>query len=705
MDLSSAISRTTRSSGRKSFEGEYATAKKTKKQSTSFLSLRMTIVGLCVFCTLISIVVSLVPSHFTADKVIEDENELSRKIVDDIEELVLIIERGFMAGNLGIVTDYITDHIHQYTTRLVKQGEVLRNSFQMMLDTLQSVDTVQESLDLMWAMYNQTRQEGMGLLGVFSTTGVLVAYTESKPSNGLFSMADVRILLSNGTGVMTRSLVEATSGRADPSIAATRIRANLQDSALSSALSSIPTPLNTTWIPTFSTSSFSGPLKIFSVGDGLVTGAAVVGVSLQPITKWLSEMKLFSQFKHYRAFAFTYTMDTAVLVTSSHGEVSRTEWSTDPITGEPATTFLPVKAHNSSDYIIRSAMAVIDGRLSDFSTVSPAVLPDGTAVHILVRPHVHSEESVAPWKIWMVAVVGDATVVEAVAGPIASARADQQTVDAAVKDSRDSMFTMLYGLLAALALVLTLISLLVAVALVRPIQVLEREMSLVSVLELEKVDLGRPFSWIKEVADMEDSFHRTISMIREFRTFVPASLLHKSGTTEGPAAEAPSGVVTVVFVDILESAHLWETSPEGMSKAVDFYSTATRRLVKKHHGYEVKTIGDIFLISFTNSTDAVLFSLSLQRVVASNKEVTTLEDNELKIRAGIHCGEVISETNPITGRQDYRGTVVNKAARVLGMATGGTVCVTEEIHREILASKDKRVRHVLVKPIGEHTLK
>eukprot|EP01063_Lacrimia_lanifica_P040300 TRINITY_DN9097_c2_g1_i1.p1 TRINITY_DN9097_c2_g1~~TRINITY_DN9097_c2_g1_i1.p1 ORF type:complete len:492 (+),score=129.68 TRINITY_DN9097_c2_g1_i1:134-1477(+) len=51
----------------------------------------------------------------------------------------------------------------------------------------------------------------------------------------------------------------------------------------------------------------------------------------------------------------------------------------------------------------------------------------------------------------------------------------------------------------------------------------------------------------------------------------------------------------------------------------------------------------------------------------------------LAVRIGIHCGDVALDLNTLTGRCDYLGPAVNKAARVEAHALAGVVTVTDEV--------------------------
>jgi len=50
---------------------------------------------------------------------------------------------------------------------------------------------------------------------------------------------------------------------------------------------------------------------------------------------------------------------------------------------------------------------------------------------------------------------------------------------------------------------------------------------------------------------------------------------------------------------------------------------------------------------------------------------------------GIHCGAPNCEPDPVTGRMDYFGTMVNRTARINASASGGQIMVSADVVREI----------------------
>lgn len=74
---------------------------------------------------------------------------------------------------------------------------------------------------------------------------------------------------------------------------------------------------------------------------------------------------------------------------------------------------------------------------------------------------------------------------------------------------------------------------------------------------------------------------------------------------------APQGTVALVFTDIRNSTALWETNP-GMQNAMRIHHELMRRLIRAFDGYEVKTEGDAFMVSFSSVTSAVLWCFTVQ---------------------------------------------------------------------------------------------
>lgn len=162
---------------------------------------------------------------------------------------------------------------------------------------------------------------------------------------------------------------------------------------------------------------------------------------------------------------------------------------------------------------------------------------------------------------------------------------------------------------------------------------------------------------------------------------------------------APTGNVSIVFTDIKNSTTLWEMYPSAMRSAIKLHNEQMRRQLRHIGGYEVKTEGDAFMVSFPTATSALLWCFAVQmsllevnwpsEVVNSisgqpiyDKE-NTLIFKGLSVRMGIHFGETVSETDPVTRRMDYFGPMVNKASRISAVADGGQITVSSDFISEV----------------------
>ncbi|KAG5360530.1 Adenylate cyclase [Yarrowia sp. B02] len=162
----------------------------------------------------------------------------------------------------------------------------------------------------------------------------------------------------------------------------------------------------------------------------------------------------------------------------------------------------------------------------------------------------------------------------------------------------------------------------------------------------------------------------------------------------GSEVDPPEGEMAMVFTDIKNSTLLWETYPIAMRSAIKIHNAIMRRQLRILRGYEVKTEGDAFMVSFTTPTSALLWCFSVQQqLLAADWPAEILESEEgyevrddagnvvfrgLSVRMGIHWGSPVCEPDPITRRMDYFGPMVNRAARVSAVADGGQITVSAD---------------------------
>jgi len=131
-----------------------------------------------------------------------------------------------------------------------------------------------------------------------------------------------------------------------------------------------------------------------------------------------------------------------------------------------------------------------------------------------------------------------------------------------------------------------------------------------------------------------------------------------------------SAVTTFLFTDIEGSTRLWEDQPERMRRALGRHDRLLREAVERQHGVVVKTTGDGVHAAFQDPRDAVVASVEAQIALADH---ALTEGLALHIRCGMHAG--VSERS----EDDYFGTAVNRAARIMSAAHGGQVLVSQTV--------------------------
>ena len=155
------------------------------------------------------------------------------------------------------------------------------------------------------------------------------------------------------------------------------------------------------------------------------------------------------------------------------------------------------------------------------------------------------------------------------------------------------------------------------------------------------------------------------------------------------AGKPPVGDVTLAFTDIEDSTPLWETFPSEMRRCLKEHNGILRAAISASGGYEVKTEGDAFMVAFGHPSNALVFAREVQR----NLDIARLWPGEpqpgkqLRVRIGMLSGRPECERDPLHGRMDYFGVVVNRAARVATVAYGGQV-VTSMSDPAVQAAKE-----------------
>ena len=153
-----------------------------------------------------------------------------------------------------------------------------------------------------------------------------------------------------------------------------------------------------------------------------------------------------------------------------------------------------------------------------------------------------------------------------------------------------------------------------------------------------------------------------------------------------PAKNPTRELAAIMFSDVVGyTAIMGRDEREGV-RAIAEHRANLRSLLPRFNGRLIGEIGDGTLSSFHSAVDAVKCARELQ--------ATLVEDPQLRLRIGIHVGDVLFTDNTALGDG------VNIASRIHALAPPGGICISERVYDEI-----RNKPEIEVKDLGEKNLK
>ncbi len=142
------------------------------------------------------------------------------------------------------------------------------------------------------------------------------------------------------------------------------------------------------------------------------------------------------------------------------------------------------------------------------------------------------------------------------------------------------------------------------------------------------------------------------------------------------SVQKDKGTITIVFSDIESSTERATAMGDAAwMKVLAAHNDIIHRHVKTWEGTVIKNQGDGFMLTFNGARRA------LRAMIGVQQELTTGGvAGGVRIRVGVHTGEVIAEDGDIFGKH------VMLAARVGGVASGGEILVSSLV-REIASAR------------------
>ena len=133
-----------------------------------------------------------------------------------------------------------------------------------------------------------------------------------------------------------------------------------------------------------------------------------------------------------------------------------------------------------------------------------------------------------------------------------------------------------------------------------------------------------------------------------------------------------------MFSDIEDSTVLTERlGDQAWQDLLRKHNALIREQLRAHGGYEVKTMGDGFMVAFQSAKKGLDCAIAIQQAF-TNHNATNGE--HVKVRIGLHAGEAIKDGD------DFYGKNVILASRVAGKAVGGEILVSSLLRQLVESS-------------------
>jgi class 3 adenylate cyclase len=140
---------------------------------------------------------------------------------------------------------------------------------------------------------------------------------------------------------------------------------------------------------------------------------------------------------------------------------------------------------------------------------------------------------------------------------------------------------------------------------------------------------------------------------------------------------APDGTVTIMFSDIEDSTVVTERlGDHAWQELLRKHNSLIREQLRAHDGFEVKTMGDGFMVAFQSTKKGLDCAIAIQRAFAAHNAT---DGEHVRVRIGLHAGEAIKDGG------DFYGKNVILASRVAGQAKGAEILVSSLV-RDLVES-------------------
>jgi class 3 adenylate cyclase len=144
-------------------------------------------------------------------------------------------------------------------------------------------------------------------------------------------------------------------------------------------------------------------------------------------------------------------------------------------------------------------------------------------------------------------------------------------------------------------------------------------------------------------------------------------------------------VRAMLFSDVVGFSKLEEHHVPGFIAFLNILSQNLGHLDKKPAF--INTWGDAIFAVYETAMDMARYALALKKALVVAAEADLDLPTKLNLRIGLHVGPAYESEDPITGRRNYYGSHVNRAARIEPVTVPGRVYASEQFIGMLIAEE------------------
>ena len=132
----------------------------------------------------------------------------------------------------------------------------------------------------------------------------------------------------------------------------------------------------------------------------------------------------------------------------------------------------------------------------------------------------------------------------------------------------------------------------------------------------------------------------------------------------------------IMFTDIVGYSAVMNKNELAAMNLLKNHKEITKPIVDNYNGKILKPQGDGFMIEFSSVVDAVRCAMVIQKDISSYNTERN-EDEKIRLRIGIHMGDLLIKDNDIYGND------VNIASRIEKLSDPGGICISQTVYDQI----------------------